>query len=236
MHRIDSATARADANGNGKTGFSDNGDLPNQDATYFTPDWANTLQEEIANVIEEFGITLDKSDNGQLLTALVQQFAKKQTLEQTIIDYDQVFLDLTERLEELENRTYEDTQIGEHVWFEQHFDTPAQVATYKGYGTWERALQGRVAVGFSDIPDDKVEFRTHGAEYGESEHTLIIDEIPSHSHKYTIALESSGAGGGIDTGTAAAGELGDNIKNTGGGQPHNNMPPAKTLDCWKRVS
>lgn len=38
MHRIDSATARANANYDGKTGFHDNADLPNQDATYFTPE------------------------------------------------------------------------------------------------------------------------------------------------------------------------------------------------------
>ena len=74
MHRIDSATARADVNGEGKNGFHDNADLPNQDATYFTPEWANALQEDIAGAIEGLGIDLDKSDNGQLLKALVKQF------------------------------------------------------------------------------------------------------------------------------------------------------------------
>lgn len=80
MHRIDSATARENANGDGKTGFHDNADLPNQDATYFTPEWSNALQEEIANVIEGLELTLDKSDNGQLLKALVQQFGEKRYL------------------------------------------------------------------------------------------------------------------------------------------------------------
>ena len=71
MHRIDSATAREDANGIGKKGFSDNADLPQHDATYVTPDWCNAVQEEIANVIEMSGIELDKNNNTQLAQAVV---------------------------------------------------------------------------------------------------------------------------------------------------------------------
>ena len=65
MHRIDSATARQNLNGTGKNGFHDNADLPNQDATYLTPAWCNTVQEEVANVIEGLGTPLDKLDNKQ---------------------------------------------------------------------------------------------------------------------------------------------------------------------------
>ncbi|BBI66793.1 hypothetical protein PKHYL_09840 [Psychrobacter sp. KH172YL61] len=112
MHRIDSATARADANGEGKTGFSDNSDLPNQDATYFTPEWSNALQEEVAGVIEGLGLTLDKSDNGQLLKALVQNFGEKKVLQDAINEYKEMIKADRRRLEDLELRTYEDTQVG----------------------------------------------------------------------------------------------------------------------------
>ena len=71
MHRIDSTTAREDKNGVGKTGFSDNVDLPQHDATYMTPEWCNAVQEEIANVIEAVGGTLNKNDNNQLATAII---------------------------------------------------------------------------------------------------------------------------------------------------------------------
>ena len=182
MHRIDSATARDNANGDGKTGFSDNADLPNQDATYFTPEWSNALQEEVANVIEGLGLTLDKSDNGQLLKALVQKFGEKKVLEDAVKDYKEMFEKDRERLDKLEARKYEDTQIGEHIWIDQHFLKPEDVTEYKGYGEWERALQGRVAVGFSDNPEDPIDFRTHGAEYGENEHELTIQETPKHKH------------------------------------------------------
>ncbi len=46
-------------NGAGKTGFHDNSDSNGQDATYLTPDWLNTIQEELANLLELRGITLD---------------------------------------------------------------------------------------------------------------------------------------------------------------------------------
>lgn len=242
MHRIDSATARANANGEGKTGFSDNGDLPNQDATYFTPEWANSLQEEMAGAIEGLGITLDKADNGQLLAALVKTFAEKKVLDQAIKDYDADFVKVRERLLELEERTYEDTQIGEHIWTSQHFLTPEAVAEYKGYGVWERALQGRVAVGFSDIPDDRVDFRTAGAEYGESDVILTEDQMPSHRHPLKHGRDNGSVdndAGTIasDTGKWSSQYIPDSTNGAvGGDQPHNNIQQSKTLDCWKRVS
>lgn len=237
MHRIDSATARQDANGPGKTGFHDNADLPNQDATYFTPEWANALQEEVAGVIEGLSLTLDKSDNGQLLAALVQQFGEKKVLEQAITEYKEMIEADRTRLAALEARTYEDTQIGEHIWTSQHFLTPEAVTTYKSYGVWERALQGRVAVGFSDNPDDIIEFRTHGAEYGESEVTLTIDEMPKHNHKLRAAQQGVGSNGGLFYGLGDSGVGGyQNIESAGGDLPHNNIQQSTTLDCWKRVA
>jgi len=236
MHRIDSATARANANGEGKAGFSDNGDLPNQDATYFTPEWSNALQEEVAGVIEGLGLSLDKSDNGQLLAALVQQFGEKKVLNDAITEYKEMIKKDRLRLTDLEGRTYADTQVGEVFWTTKHFATASEVATYKGYGTWERALQGRVAVGFSDIPDDKIEFRTAGAEYGESEHVLTVAEMPSHNH--TGDIYAGSISGNVRPGTQNTGNGEANVETTytGGDEAHNNIQQSKTLDCWKRVS
>ena len=251
MHRIDSATARQDANGTGKTGFHDNADLPNQDATYFTPEWANALQEEIAGVIEGLGLTLDKTDNGQLLVTLVQQFGEKKVLEDAIIEYKEMIEADRLRLEALEARTYEDTQVGEMFWTAEHFLTPEAVTTYKGYGMWKRALQGRVAVGFSDIPDDHIDFRTHGKQYGEREHTLTVEEMPEHRHG-NGAPGDSRASTSDDAayfrghqpasypksivGDAPASDKEGLTEYIGGHQSHNNMQPSQTFDCWQRVS
>ena len=263
MHRIDSATARKNANGDGKTGFHDNADLPNQDATYFTPEWSNALQEEVANVIESLGLALDKSDNGQLLKALVQKFGEKKVLEDAIKDFKSMFEKDRERLDKLEDRKYEDTQIGELFWTSKHFVTAEAVAEYKGYGTWKRALRGRVAVGFSDNPEDHIDFRTHNKEYGEREHVLTVDESPKHKHsrndifnKFTGKpgdvtsefLISSGAGKtvteadnvSLDNNAFVSG-MNNNAWTTmteqevGTDQPHNNMQPSQTLNCWERI-
>lgn len=236
MHRIDSATARQDANGTGKTGFHDNADLPNQDATYFTPEWANALQEEIAGVIEGLELTLDKTDNGQLLAALVQQFGEKKVLEDAITEYKEMIEADRLRLEALEARTYEDTQVGELFWTAEHFLTPEAVTTYKGYGTWKRALQGRVAVGFSDIPEDHIDFRTVGAKYGEREHTLTVEEMPSHSHIADIHKGSIDGNTRAGTENTSSGSGNVATSDTGGGAPHNNIQPSQTFDCWQRVS
>lgn len=264
MHRIDSATARANVNGEGKTGFHDNGDLPNQDATYFTPDWANALQEEVAGVIEGLGLTLDKSDNGQLLKALVQQFGEKEMLTDAIKDYKALIKTERQRIDDLELRTYEDTQIGELFWTTEHFETAEQVTIYKGYGTWERALQGRVPVGYSDNPEDHIDFRTHGKEYGEREHTLTTAETPKHKHsKNDIFNKFTGKPAEVTTEFLISPNEGrtvtqaDNIsmegnafvsgmnsaaweamteQEVGGSQAHNNMQPSTTLDCWKRTA
>jgi hypothetical protein len=66
MKRIDSVNARPDVNGTGKKGFHDNADLPGQDATYITPSFMNTVQEELANAVEMSGLNLDPNDPAQL--------------------------------------------------------------------------------------------------------------------------------------------------------------------------
>ncbi len=73
MKRIDSVNARPDENGLGKAGFNDNADLPGQDATYVTPGWFNTVQEELCNLLELRGIALDPASKRQLYDLLTTQ-------------------------------------------------------------------------------------------------------------------------------------------------------------------
>lgn len=70
MKRIDSVNARANENGVDKNGFHDNADLEGQDATYLTPDWLNMIQEELANLLEKNGITLNGNSHTQLFELL----------------------------------------------------------------------------------------------------------------------------------------------------------------------
>ena len=67
MHRIDSPD-----NDNGK--FTDGNPEQGVEATVIWSKWLNAVQEEIAHFIEEAGLELDDTDNGQLYTALIKIF------------------------------------------------------------------------------------------------------------------------------------------------------------------
>ncbi len=73
MNRIDTINARENMFGAGKSGFHDNSDLPEQDATYVSPKWFNTVQEELCNILELRGIALDPEKNRQLYDLLTTQ-------------------------------------------------------------------------------------------------------------------------------------------------------------------
>lgn len=107
-------------------------------------------------------------------------------------------------------------------------------ATYLGFGTWELWGSGRIPVGI-DIEDE--DFNSAGKTGGEKEHTLTVNEMPSHYHQFAID-------GGSDAGTMDRLALNDygparwysNTRPTGNGQAHNNMPPYIVCYMWKRTA
>lgn len=65
---------------------------------------------------------------------------------------------------------------------------------------------------------------------GESEHTLTIDEMPAHNHNLLCA-DYGTPSDCIEFKTSGGRLLDKFIKNAGGSQPHNNMPPYYAL-CY----
>jgi hypothetical protein len=98
-------------------------------------------------------------------------------------------------------------------------------------GTWER-IGGRFLLGADDT-------YAAGSTGGEAEHTLTIDEMPRHNH--SLDNYNTAAGNTTPYMTVQAQSkvgYGGNVQtlNTGGGKPHNNLPPYLSVYMWKRVS
>lgn len=77
-----------------------------------------------------------------------------------------------------------------------------------------------------------------GSTGGEASVSLTVEEIPSHDH--TVSLMGRSIYGGGDTygalnndGTATYSYT---TTATGGGQPHNNMPPYQAVYAWQRTA
>ncbi len=61
---------RTDADGNVANLFTDGDPQTGDPATVVEETWLNSVQEEIANVVEGAGLTLDENDDAQLLAAI----------------------------------------------------------------------------------------------------------------------------------------------------------------------
>ncbi len=122
-------------------------------------------------------------------------------------------------------------------------------------GTWELIAQGRTLVGVdTNDTDFNTVKKTGGSKnhkHSTGNHTLTVNEIPSHNHNTS---QSYGAGGsGIDFGvgvvksdrvTTAGNYWWNWTANTGGGKAHNhgdtgstsNLPPYFTCYIWCRTA
>ena len=100
-------------------------------------------------------------------------------------------------------------------------------------GTWER-IKDTFLLSSGDIYNA-------GSSGGEAEHTLTIDEMPSHCHTL-VYYNNAGAeswGYNYTTGksqTSSQSTGSGGVGMTGGSQPHNNMPPYLTVHMWQRIS
>lgn len=78
----------------------------------------------------------------------------------------------------------------------------------------------------------------NGATGGEAQHTLTINEMPSHKHTNYMSGGGSWARETICCGNTTDRSMTDydNTSYAGGNQPHNNMPPYLAVYVWKRTA
>ena len=100
-------------------------------------------------------------------------------------------------------------------------------------GTWVAWGKGQVPVGVDASDSD---FNTVEKTGGEKEHTLTVDEMPSHKHDFGQQFATTSSLSGEYGYYMIAGTQTDVIKNKGGNQPHNNLQPYITCYMWKRIA
>ena len=116
--------------------------------------------------------------------------------------------------------------------------TPDKVATFYGYGTWERYGVDRVTVGAGGA-------YTASATGGEKEHTLTVDEMPKHKH-YANNYTNGYPGSSVETDKyttmldyipgAGSTKIFASVAETGGSKPHNNMQPYIVAYRYRRIA
>ena len=97
--------------------------------------------------------------------------------------------------------------------------------------TWEAFGTGQVTVA---IDSAQTEFDTVEETGGFKTHTLTIDEIPSHSHSYTLENPAGSGSSGSENGDSSYSSPSTGV--TGGDAAHNNLQPYIVVYRWKRTA
>ena len=96
------------------------------------------------------------------------------------------------------------------------------------FGTWEQ-IQGKFLFACDST-------RTVGSTGGAETVTLTVDQMPSHNHNILVKWDGGGGSSSYVRPTTSGGEQSGFIKNAGGNQPHENMPPYLAVYMWKRTA
>ncbi len=100
-------------------------------------------------------------------------------------------------------------------------------------GTWERFANGRVLLGVNEFDSDG-DLSAAELTGGEKEHTLTVEEMPSHTHGLSYSSQNRGNGSlGRPSGSSGSAYISESI---GGSLPHNNLMPYATCYIWKRIA
>lgn len=107
------------------------------------------------------------------------------------------------------------------VGFIVQLTVDADPAEYFG-GKWQR-IKGRFLLAADDT-------YPAGSTGGEAEHTLTLKELPKD-----VWHSRGGHPGGLDLNFNGGSVYGIRTLNTDLGQPHNNMPPYRSVYVWERI-
>ena len=152
---------------------------------------------------------------------------------------DQTSSDISNAVDAMSNTLWEKMYPVGSIYISANSASPAELFG----GTWEQ-IKDRFLLAAGDT-------YAAGSTGGEATHTLTVDEMPEHSHKIDLYSSAVGIGTTLrdaqqgkplsarwDENTALSSDdnIEQHINNTGGGSPHNNMPPYLTVYMWQRTA
>lgn len=104
-------------------------------------------------------------------------------------------------------------------------------------GIWERCLEGEVPVG---VKEGDTDFGVSWVAVGTKTVTLTVDQMPSHTHTFDrmphFFAEIQNTNEILAERTTTAAKITDSTASRGGGEPHSNIQPSRTLYAWIRTS
>jgi microcystin-dependent protein len=198
-------------------------------AAIFDPYQAHVIIEELCNIATAAGAELDPASTNQCITAIQALIASAGVGNPTgaVLPYAGTTAPAGYLL-----------CTGDNVSRTTYAALFAVIGTTFGEGDGSTTfglpnLKGRFPLGKDNMGGTSANVVTAtaadnlGGTGGEESHTLTIAEIPAHSHSYS--QHNAGGSGMTDNGNNN-GNVTANTGSTGGGQPHNNMPPYITLN------
>lgn len=118
------------------------------------------------------------------------------------------------------------------------FETDVNPNTLYNWQKWEQ-IKNRFLIGAGGS-------YALGSTGGEVNHTLTVNEIPSHAHSERLVGSTQNGETGSDNATGLNADIvwkttmvvnsSYETLNTGGGAAHNNMPPYLAVNMWKRTA
>lgn len=217
MHRIDGPGATEDNK------FTEGNPSLAVPATQVTDDFLNAVQEEIAAVIEDAGLTLDKEDNTQLLQAIEAIIGSNLLPAGSMIDFAGTVAPAGYLLCNGANVS--------RVTYAAMF---ANIGITWGAGDGSTTFtlpdfRRRVAVGSGGTGTGTLG-NTVGNTGGAETHALSSAENGPHTH---TVRSSDGAGGSASGNASYAGSYytdpRDSTGSSGSGSPHNNIQPSAVV-------
>lgn len=191
--------------------------------------WFNMIQEEIRQAIVDAGLIPNKNDNTQLSQAIQNRIAAAGSGIPSGTLHPWPTADIPS------GYLLCDGSAVDRITFADLFTV---IGTTYGAGDGVTTfnlpdLRGRFPLGKDDMSGVSANRVTDGQADvlggfgGTEKHTLTVAEMPSHGHSYSAPSHS---GGGMNFNGSGDGPVGTTTGATGGGQPHENMPPYLTLN------